>query len=96
MHPDQSAGQWHVGPSFRPTIFCLACVGLLITETLKSVSGFMATDGHDWDMTGTHHLLLGLDGYTDHLHFCLNGSCCLSWSRFKPTLNRYPERLTSN
>ena len=43
MHPDQSAGQWHVGPSFRPTIFCLACVGLLnIAETLKSVSGFMA------------------------------------------------------
>ena len=43
MHPDQLAGQWHFGPSFRPTIFCLACVGLLnIAETLKSVSGFMA------------------------------------------------------
>ena len=24
-------------------------------------------------MTGTHHLLLGLDGFTEPLHFCLMG-----------------------
>ena len=59
LYPDQSCtrisqqGNDTFGPSFRPTIFCLACVGLLnVAETLKSVSGFMARV-HDWDPPST-------------------------------------------
>ena len=50
-HAPQSVSRArHVGPSFRPTIFCLACVGLLKKlQKDSSLSVALWHTVHDWD-----------------------------------------------